>query len=47
MERAKLEAVVRSNIGSNASRALRKTGLIPAVVYGEAVPNGSMEILFV
>jgi large subunit ribosomal protein L25 len=44
MERAKLEAVVRSNIGSNASRALRKTGMIPAVVYGEAVPNGSMEI---
>jgi ribosomal protein L25 (general stress protein Ctc) len=38
MERAKLEAVVRSNIGSNASRALRKTGMIPAVVYAKPFP---------
>jgi large subunit ribosomal protein L25 len=44
MERAKLQAVARAISGTNASRALRKTGMIPGVVYGEAVPNGSMEI---
>ena len=44
MERAKLQAVVKEKSGTNASRALRKTGMVPAVVYGEAVPNGSMEI---
>lgn len=44
MERAKLQAVLRAKSGTNASRALRNTGMVPAVLYGENVPNGSMQI---
>ena len=44
MERAKLVAVKREQIGSIASKALRNRGKLPGVVYGGSVPNGSMEI---
>ncbi|NLN83528.1 MAG: 50S ribosomal protein L25 [Firmicutes bacterium] len=44
MERAKLVAVKREQIGTIASKALRNRGKLPGVVYGGSVPNGSMEI---
>ena len=44
MERAKLVAVKREQIGTIASKALRDRCKLPGVVYGGSVPNGSMEI---
>lgn len=44
MERPKLQAVARAKSGTNSSRALRKSGILPAIIYGEEVPNGAMEI---
>ena len=34
MSEAQLSADVRENLGTGASRALRRTGIVPATVYG-------------
>jgi large subunit ribosomal protein L25 len=39
MERIEIEAVARPEVGKGPSRALRRKGLIPAVIYGPKMQN--------
>lgn len=40
----KLSAVARSSVGKGAARAVRKQGLVPAVIYGDKKPPVSITI---
>jgi large subunit ribosomal protein L25 len=44
MERAQLEASLRTAVGSNAVSKVRNAGFVPGVVYGKNVPGGKLEV---
>lgn len=44
MERPKIQAQKRTRTGSVVSKAMRKSGRLPAVVYGVSVPGGTIDI---
>jgi len=45
MPQVKLKAEVRSEIGSNAVKWLRRAGKLPAVLYGKELPEKSLAII--
>lgn len=44
MERPILQAEIRTELGKNHIKTVRKAGRIPAIVYGAEVANGSMDV---
>lgn len=44
MEKAQLEASLRTAIGSNAVNKIRNRGIVPGVIYGQDIPGGKMEV---
>ncbi len=44
-EKIVLEAVVRNSTGSSASSEVRRTGAIPAVLYGEGKPSQAIQVI--
>jgi len=44
MQQAKLEAQLREGSGKGAARAIRRTGLVPAIVYGHKIAPASIQL---
>ena len=44
MEKVELEAKLRKKIGTSPSKAIRRTGMVPAVVYGREIKPMNVEI---